>query len=169
MALADISGVARLTADPELRFTPAGKARASVSLAFNQRRFNQDSQQWEDGSTFFVRGTLWEQFAENVADTLSKGMEVVVTGRIKTAQWADRETGEKRSAPELEVFGIGPNLKWASADVKKVERRASGSAQGGSEQDPWGSAPLEGGNGAVGANQGGFGGGGRVVDDQPPF
>ncbi|MGW1675982.1 single-stranded DNA-binding protein [Saccharopolyspora sp. NPDC002376] len=148
MALPTLQGVGRLTADPELRFAPSGTAVCTVNLAFNSRRKN-DRGEWEDGEVLFIRGTLWRQEAENAAETYARGMEVVVSGRVKLDQWDDKKSGEKRSAPALLIDSIGPSTKYVTAKVNKVDRGGAGS--GGAE--PWGSAP---------AGQRGF-------SDEPPF
>lgn len=152
MALPSISGVGRLTADPVLRYSASGVAVLTVNLAFNSRRFNKQTQEWEDGDVFFIRGTAFKQLAENAAESLHRGTEVHVTGRMKTDQWEDRQSGEKRSAPSLVIDSLGPNLAYATAKVAKVSRSA-GDTSGGSS-DPWGAAPPA---------------GGSAVDDEPPF
>lgn len=102
--LPTLTGVGRLTADPELRFTQAGKAVASIALAFNSRRLNQQTNQWEDGDTFFIRGTLWERLAENATETLAKGMEVLVTGDLRTERW--EKDGQKHERPALLILSL---------------------------------------------------------------
>lgn len=136
MTLPSLSGVGRLTQDPELRFAPSGVAVLTVNLAFNSRRKNQAGE-WEDGDVFFVRGTAFKQLAENAAECLSKGVEVHVSGRLKTEQWQDRQTGEKRSAVALLIDSIGPNLAYATAQVRKVERSAGRAAGAPPVNDPW--------------------------------
>lgn len=130
-----MSGVGRLTAAPELRFTNAGMAVCTVNLAFNSRRKNQQTGEWEDGDVFFVRATAFKQLAENAGECLEKGMEVHASGRLKTEQWQDKQTGDKRSATALLLDSIGPNLAYATAKVAKVSRTA-GDTSGGSP-DPW--------------------------------
>lgn len=147
MALPTLHGVGRLTADPELRFSQSGTAVCSMQLAFNSRKFNKQTNEWEDGDVLFIRGTLFHQEAENASETYSRGMEVVVSGRVKLDQWEDRETGQKRSAPSLLIDAIGPSTKSATARVNKVDRGGSGAA--------WGSAPA-------GQRAGG-------AADKPPF
>ncbi|MFD3614457.1 single-stranded DNA-binding protein [Streptomyces sp. NPDC058676] len=115
--LPTLTGVGRLTADPELRFTQSQKAVASVPLAFNSRRLNKQTNQWEDGDVFFIRGTAWERLAENVAETLAKGMEVLVTGELRTEQW--EKDGQKHERPALLIRSIAPNLAFAIATVSK--------------------------------------------------
>ncbi|MFD8970506.1 single-stranded DNA-binding protein [Streptomyces sp. NPDC059568] len=129
MALPTITGVGRLTADPELRFTSATKAVVSVSLAFNSRRLNRQTQEWEDGDVLFVRGTAWERLAENIAETLAKGMEVLVTGELRTERW--EKDGQKHERTALMIRSIGPSLAFATAQVSKVTVGGSGAQSGG--------------------------------------
>ncbi len=136
MALPTLHGVGRLTADPELRFAASGTAVATMNLAFNSKRKN-DRGEWEDDKTFFVRATAFRQLAENIAETLTKGAEVTVSGRLETNQWEDKQTGDKRSAPAMLLDSIGPNLRSATARVEKASRSTSA----GESADPWGSAP----------------------------
>lgn len=167
MPLPTITGVARLTADPELRFTQSSKAVATVRLAFNARRLNQQTQQWEDGDTFFVRGQAWEHLAENVVETLQKGMEVLVTGELRTERW--EKDGQKHEMPSLLIRSIGPSLAYAVAQVAKSAReQAPANGQRAAQQqrpqqarqapaaDPWATAAPAG----TGA-RGGY--------DEPPF
>ncbi|MEH0428807.1 single-stranded DNA-binding protein [Streptomyces stelliscabiei] len=129
--LPTLTGVGRLTADPELRFTQAGKAVASIALAFNSRRLNQQTQQWEDGDTFFVRGSVWERLAENATESLAKGMEVIVTGELRTESW--EKDGQKYERPALLIRSIAPNLAYA---VAKVSKDAASQQNGGGQQRP---------------------------------
>ncbi|MEU0332190.1 single-stranded DNA-binding protein [Streptomyces sp. NPDC006193] len=115
--LPTLTGVGRLTADPELRFTQSQKAVASVPLAFNSRRLNKQTNQWEDGDVFYIRGTAWERLAENVAETLAKGMEVLVSGELRTESW--EKDGVKHERPALLIRSIAPNLAYAIAQVSK--------------------------------------------------
>lgn len=147
--LPSMAGVGRLTAAPELRFTGGGMAICMVALAFNSRKLNRDTNQWEDADVFYVRGTAFKQLAENAAECLMKGMEVHVSGRLKTEQWADKQSGDKRSVTSLLLDSIGPNLAFATATVQKTTRLGGSSAhglsdtgQGGPADDPWGSAPA---------------------------
>ena len=132
MSLPTMTGVGRLTGDPELRFTQARKAVASIPLAFNSRRLNQQTQQWEDGDTFFVRGTVWERLAENATETLSKGMEVLVSGELRTERW--EKDGQKHERPAFLIRSIAPNLAYAVAQVSKDAQGQQGGAQGGQRQ-----------------------------------
>lgn len=137
MSLPTITGVARLTDDPELRYSPSGVAVCKVRLAFNSRKKDENGQ-WVDGDTFFVDGSVFRQEAENVAESLARGLEVVVTGRLKTRRYETKD-GDKRSTVELMVDGIGPTLKFATASVKKLSRASSGgnAPTGGAADDPW--------------------------------
>ncbi|MEU7170353.1 single-stranded DNA-binding protein [Micromonospora tulbaghiae] len=161
MSLPPIFGTARLLDDPELRFGASGVAVCRVRLAFNSRRKNQETGQWEDSDTLFVDGTVFRQEAEHVAESLTRGMEVIVYGRIKTEQYETRE-GEKRSATKLMIDGIGPSLKFATAKVQKMSRsggdRGQQSGGGFGGDDPWQTAAPT----PSRSNGGGF-------DVEPPF
>ncbi|MFD4788280.1 single-stranded DNA-binding protein [Streptomyces sp. NPDC058459] len=115
--LPTLTGVGRLTADPEMTFTPSGKAVANIALAFNSRRKNPQTNEWEDGDVFFIRGSVWERLAENAVETLAKGMEVLVTGEIRTRSW--EKDGQKYERPDLFIRSIAPNLAFAVAKVSK--------------------------------------------------
>jgi single-strand DNA-binding protein len=161
-----ITVVGNLTADPELRFTPSGAAVASFTIASTPRTFDRNSNEWKDGEALFLRCSIWRQAAENVAESLTRGMRVVATGRLKQRSFETRE-GEKRTVIELDVDEVGPSLRYASAKVNRTQRGSSsgggfggsGSDSGGSAgaDDPWSSAPPAGGSGG-----GGF-------SDEPPF
>jgi single-strand DNA-binding protein len=153
--------VGNLTADPELRFTPSGAAVASFTVASTPRTFDRQSNEWKDGEALFLRCSIWRQAAENVAESLTRGARVVVTGRLKQRSFETRE-GEKRTVIELDVDEVGPSLRYATAKVNRTQRGsssgggfgASGSGSGAPADDPWGSAPP--------AGDGGF-------SDEPPF
>ena len=115
-----INMVGNLVADPELRFTPSGVAAASVRIAVTPRSRDNATGEWKDGETVWLSGTVWRQYAENVAETLTKGMRVVVTGRLKQRSYETKE-GEKRTTIELEVDEIGPSLRYATAQVTRVQ------------------------------------------------
>jgi len=136
--LPTLNGVGRLTADPELRFTQAGKAVASIPLAFNSRRLNKQTNQWEDGDVFYIRGTAWERLAENATETLSKGMEVMVSGEIRTESW--EKDGQKHERPALLIRSIAPNLAFAIAQVSKD----AASQQNGQSGGPRNAQPQQG-------------------------
>jgi single-strand DNA-binding protein len=167
-----ITVIGNLTADPELRFTPSGAAVANFTVASTPRTFDRQTNEWKDGEALFLRCNIWREAAENVAESLTRGSRVVVTGRLKQRSFETRE-GEKRTVVELEVDEIGPSLRYATAKVNKASRsggggggfgaggggggsRPSGGGGGGAPaDDPWGSAPAS----------GSFGG----ADDEPPF
>ncbi len=140
-----ITVVGNLTADPELRFTPSGAAVANFTVASTPRSFDKQSGEWKDGEALFMRCNIWRQAAENVAETLTRGMRVVVSGRLRQRSYETRE-GEKRTVVELEVDEIGPSLRYATAKVNKVSRGSGGGGfgAGGAADDPWGSAPPAG-------------------------
>ncbi len=168
--------IGNLTADPELRFTPSGAAVANFTVASTPRTFDRQTNEWKDGEALFLRCNIWREAAENVAESLTRGARVIVSGRLKQRSFETRE-GEKRTVVELEVDEIGPSLKYATAKVNKASRSGGGGGGfgggggGGSRQpaaqssgggggaaggeDPWGSAPAS----------GSFAGG----DDEPPF
>lgn len=166
--------VGNLTSDPELRFTQSGAAVASFTVASTPRTFDKQSNEWKDGEALFMRCNVWRQVAENVAESLTRGSRVLVTGRLKQRSFETKE-GEKRTVVELEVDEIGPSLRYATAKVNKIDRSSGGDggwgASGGSDRrsappssgnrdayaprnDPWGSAPPR--------TSGGF-------LDEPPF
>ena len=152
-----ITVVGNLTADPELRFTPSGAAVASFTIASTPRTFDRNTNEWKDGEALFLRCSIWRQAAENVAESLQRGMRVVANGRLKQRSFETRE-GEKRTVVELEGDEIGPSLRYATAKVNKVSRGSGGGGFGGGggapADDPWGSAPVAGSGGA---------------SDEPPF
>ena len=136
MSLPKISGeTARLWADPELRWTPGGKAVVTVPLVFNKRK-RTDAGEWEDAGTMFVRAQAWELFAENISESLAKGDEVVVTGELSVRDY-DRKDGSKGQSIELALYAIGPDLKRHQAKTMRIDRQDAPPPAG----DPWGSAP----------------------------
>ena len=144
-----ITVVGNLTADPELRYTQNGLPVANFTIASTPRNFDRQANEWKDGEALFLRASVWREFAEHVAGSLTKGMRVVATGRLKQRSYQDRE-GNNRTAIELEVDEIGPSLRYATA---QVTRAASG-----------------GGGNFGGGNSGGFGGGQsrpQQVQDEP--
>jgi single-strand DNA-binding protein len=120
-----ITVVGNLTADAELRFVASGAAVANFTVASTPRTFDKTSQEWKDGQPLFLRCNIWRQAAENVAETLTRGMRVIVSGRLVQRSWEDKE-GQKRTVMELEVDEVGPSLKYATA---KVTKASSGSNQ----------------------------------------
>ena len=130
-----------LVEDPELRFTPAGQPVAKFRVASTPRFRDNSTGEWKDGDSLFLTCTVWRQAAENVAESLTRGMRVIVTGRLKQRSYETKE-GEKRTVYELEVDEVGPSLRNASAKVAKVARTgAAGATQqaSGKSADPWAS------------------------------
>ncbi len=166
-----ITVVGNLTADPELRFTPSGAAVANFTVASTPRTFDKNSNEWKDGEALFLRCSIWRQAAENVAESLQKGMAVIVQGRLKQRSY-DTKEGEKRTVYELDVDEIGPSLKWATAKINRTQRGGGGGGGnfgggGGNSGGSGGSAPTDD-PWAASAPAGGGGGGGGW-SDEPPF
>ena len=135
-----ITVVGNLTGDPELRFTPSGAAVANFTVASTPRSFDRQSNEWKDGETLFMRCSVWREAAESVAESLHRGDRVIVTGRLVSRSWDDKETGQKRSVMEMQVDEVGPSLKWATAKVTKGQRSGGGGGGYGGGQgqdDPW--------------------------------
>src|SRR3954453_18911484 len=156
-----ITVVGNLTADPELRFTPSGAAVANFTVASTPRTFDRQTNDWKDQEALFLNCSVWRQAAENAAESLTRGMRVIVSGRLKARSYETRE-GEKRTVFEIDVEEVGPSLKYATAKVSKTSR--SGGGQGfssGGGEDPWASSPSGAGSQASsqGGGQGGQGGG----------
>ncbi len=163
--------VGNLTDDPELRFTPSGAAVVNFTIASTPRSFDKASNEWKDEPALFMRCSLWRDAAEHVAESLTKGMRVVVQGRLKQRSYETRE-GEKRTVVELDVEEIGVSLKYATAVVTKAtgggnrgntaqstQRQGGGQATRGAQRgDPWAGG---------GAGNGGWGG--TAADQSPPF
>lgn len=133
--LPKISEVGRLWDDPTIRWTPSGKAVVTVPLVFSKRK-KTESGSWEDVGSLFVRGTLWDQYAQNVADSLSKGDSVLVSGELAEREY--EKDGEKRKSLELKIFDIGPTLKWGPVKIARAER-SSGESWSSASDDPWAS------------------------------
>ena len=129
----NITVVGNIVADPELRFTPAGAAVANFRVASTPRRYNSQTNQWEDGEAMFLTCNVWRQAAENVAETLSKGMRVIVTGRLKQRSFQTRE-GENRTVFEIDVDEVGPSLRYATAQVNRNPREGGNNFSGGGQQ-----------------------------------
>jgi single-strand DNA-binding protein len=186
-----ITLVGNLTGDPELRFTPSGSAVANFTVASTPRTLDRQSNEWKDGETLFMRCSIWREAAENVAESLTKGTRVVVTGRMKSRSYQTKE-GENRTVIELEADEVAPSLRYATAKVNRTQRGGGGGGfsgggggggaayggaqpaqggQGGGWNQPQ-AAPAAGGQGggyadpwATGPAAGGYSGG----DDEPPF
>ncbi len=149
-----ITLIGNLTADPELRFTPSGAAVANFTVASTPRTFDRQTNEWRDGDAMFLNCAVWRQAAENVAESLQKGMRVIVSGRLKSRSYETRE-GEKRTVFEVDVDEIGPALRYATA---KVTRTSSGGGQGGGGGGQGGGGRSSGGGGGNGGGGGSFGG-----------
>src|SRR5512132_606748 len=153
-----ITVIGNLTGDPELRFTPSGAAVANFTVASTPRQFDRQSNEWKDGETLFMRCSVWREAAENVAESLTRGARVIVSGRLRSRTY-DTKEGEKRTVVELEVDEVGPSLRYATTKVSKTSRGGGGfgggggngggfsgggsagggygSQQGGRTEDPW--------------------------------
>ena len=128
--------VGNLTEDPELRYTAQGAAVANFRIAVSKRIRDAQTNEWKDGETSFFRINVWRQLAENVAESLTRGTRVVVTGTLRMRQWETQE-GEKRSVVEIEATDVGPSLKFATAKPEKANRSGGGASQGaGSDWSP---------------------------------
>ncbi|GAB3765149.1 single-stranded DNA-binding protein [Microlunatus parietis] len=149
-----ITLVGNLTADPELRFTPSGAAVANFTVASTPRTFDRQTGEWRDGEAMFLNCAVWRQAAENVAESLQKGMRVIVQGRLKSRTYDTRE-GERRTVFEIDVDEIGPALRYASA---KVTRNPAGQGRQGG-----------GGGGGYSSNSGGGGGYGGNTGGEDPW
>ncbi|MFF3938669.1 single-stranded DNA-binding protein [Streptomyces phaeofaciens] len=194
-----ITVVGNLVDDPELRFTPSGAAVAKFRVASTPRTFDRQTNEWKDGESLFLTCSVWRQAAENVAESLQRGMRVIVQGRLKQRSYEDRE-GVKRTVYELDVEEVGPSLRSATAKVTKTSGGGGGrggqggygggggGAQGGGSwgggsgggqqggapaDDPWATGAPAGGNqgGGGGGGWGGNSGGssGGGYSDEPPF
>ena len=131
-----ITIIGNLTADPELRFTPSGAAVANFTVASTPRMFDRQTNEWKDGETLFMRCSVWRDAAENVAESLQRGMRVIVSGRLKSRSYETKE-GEKRTVVELDVDEIGPSLRNATAKVNKTQRGGGGGFGGGQQGGGW--------------------------------
>jgi single-strand DNA-binding protein len=163
----NITLVGNLTDDPELRFTPSGAAVANFTVASTPRFLDKQTNEWKDGDALFMRCNIWRQAAENVAESLQRGMRVIVTGRLRQRSYETKE-GEKRTVYEVEVDEIGPSMRYATAKVVKGQRSGGSSSggggfgggggnSGGAADDPWATpAPAS-------------SGGGGDFSDEPPF
>ncbi|KOV63415.1 single-stranded DNA-binding protein [Streptomyces sp. MMG1121] len=153
-----ITVIGNLVDDPELRFTPSGAAVAKFRVASTPRTFDRQTNEWKDGESLFLTCSVWRQAAENVAESLQRGMRVLVQGRLKQRSYEDRD-GVKRTVYELDVEEVGPSLRNATAKVTKT----AGGARGG--QGGYGGGGGQGGGGWGGGPGGGQQGGGAPADD----
>ncbi len=124
--------VGNITRDPELRFTPSGQPTASFGLAVNRRWQNRQTQEWEEATSFFDI-VCWRELAENASESLRRGARIIVTGRLEQRSW-ETSDGDKRSKVEVVADELGPSLRWASAEIKKNERKTPGDSAGGRPQ-----------------------------------
>lgn len=164
-----ITVIGNLTNDPELRFTPSGSAVANFTIASTPRTFDRQSNEWKDGETLFLRASVWREAAENVAESLTKGTRVIVSGRLKSRSYETKE-GEKRTVIELEVDEIGPSLRYANAKVNRTQRSGGQGGFGGGNSGGFGGGGFGGGQGAnQGGNTGGSWGGNQpaAAQDDP--
>ena len=166
-----ITIVGNLVDDPELRFTPSGAAVAKFRVASTPRVYDKQASEWKDGDSLFLTCSVWRQAAENVAESLQRGMRVIVQGRLKQRSYEDRE-GVKRTVYELDVDEVGPSLARATAKVAKNPAGGGQRAASGPADDPWTTSKP-----ANGQPQGGGWGGGQQqpatqgagYSDEPPF
>jgi single-strand DNA-binding protein len=165
-----------LVDDPELRFTPAGQPVARFRVASTPRFLDKNTNEWKDGDSLFLTCNVWRQAAENVAESLTRGMRVIVSGRLRQRSYETKE-GEKRTVYEVEVDDVGPSLRNASAKVNRVAR--SGAGDGGYGGGQRSSGGRSSGGQSSGGQGGGYGGGGEPdpwasdspggYSDEPPF
>jgi single-strand DNA-binding protein len=163
-----ITVVGNLTSDPELRYTQGGLAVANFTIASTPRSFDRASNDWKDGDALFLRASVWREFAEHVAGSLTKGSRVVATGRLKQRSYETKE-GEKRTSIELEVDEIGPSLRYATAQVTRTSSSREGGGNGGGAgrgqvaDEPWAAAaPADSASGDVWNTPGAY-------SDETPF
>jgi single-strand DNA-binding protein len=169
-----ITVVGNLTSDPELRYTQAGLAVANFTIASTPRNFDRASNDWKDGEALFLRASVWREFAEHVAGSLTKGSRVIATGRLKQRSYETKE-GEKRTSIELEVDEIGPSLRYATAQVTRAASSRDGGSVGGgaprgggqpgagsAQEEPWAASAPEASGGDVWNTPGNY-------TDETPF
>jgi single-strand DNA-binding protein len=158
-----ITIVGNLVEDPNLRFTPSGQAVATFRIASTPRFLDKQTNEWKDGESLFLTCNVWRQAAENCAESLQRGMRVIVQGRLKQRSYETKE-GEKRTVYEVEVDEVGPSLRNATAKVNKTQRQGGGFGGGG------GGGYNSGGGGGYnsgGGGGGGYGGGQSAPADDP--
>lgn len=169
----EITICGNLVDDPELRFTPSGAAVAKFRIASTPRTFDRQSNEWKDAESLFLTCNVWRQPAENVAETLRRGMRVIVQGQLKQRSY-ETSAGEKRTVFEIEVTDCGPSLRGQVAEVKRANRQQPQNAPQqarqngpGRSDDPWSSSPA---SGAPGPSQGGWGApANQGFSEEPPF
>jgi len=157
-----ITMIGNLVDDPELRFTPSGAAVAKFRVASTPRYLDKATNEWKDGESLFLQCQIWRQAAANVAESLTKGMRVILSGRLKQRSYETKE-GEKRTVFEVEVDEVGPSLRNATAKVTRTQRAAGGAAAPAAADtfgdDPW----------AAASTSPAGGGWGTSTTDEPPF
>lgn len=167
--------IGNLTDDPELTFTPSGAAVANFTVASTPRTLDRQTNEWKDGNPLFIRCSVWRQVAENVAESLQKGQQVIVHGALNIRNY-ERKDGSKGTSVEMNVYEVGPSLRFATAKVTKATRSGGGGGggQSGGQANPWAQQPAAQGGSAEGGSapqQSGSdawaGGGGST--DEPPF
>ena len=166
--------VGNIVADADLRFTPSGAAVANFTIASTPRSFDKQRNEWVDGEALFLRCAAWKQLGENVAESLTKGMQVIVQGRLKSRSYETKE-GEKRTSMELEVDAIGPSLQFATATVNRAGRGGSPQPRG-NQGGRFGRSGFQGDSGGFSQQSGGWdtqqpgaGFGAAADDEAPPF
>lgn len=167
-----ITLIGNLTADPELRFTPSGAAVANFTVASTPRTLDRQTNEWKDGEAMFVNCAVWRQYAENVAESLTKGMRVMVQGKLKSRSYETRE-GDRRTVFEIDVEEVGPALRYATAKVTRTSGGGGGGSwqgnqnnntnSGGGGNDPWAS------NGSSGDNRAANDPWAQNTAEEPPF
>ncbi|WP_017539585.1 single-stranded DNA-binding protein [Nocardiopsis halophila] len=160
-----ITLVGNLVDDPELRFTPSGAAVANFRVASTPRVFDRQSGEWKDGESMFLSCAVWRQYAENVAESLQRGMRVIVQGRLKQRSFETKE-GEKRTVFEIDVEEVGPALRYATAKVARTQRQGGGQGGGFGGGGGGGFGGQQG--GGYGNQGGGFSGGSQGGRSGPP-
>ena len=167
--------IGNLTDDPELKFTPSGAAVANFTVASTPRTFDRQTNEWKDGTALFIRCSVWRQVAENVAESLQKGQQVIVHGALNIRNF-ERQDGSKGTSVEMNVYEIGPSLRFATAKVTKATRSSGGGgggfndggqSSGGAAANPWSQQPAAQGGAAPQGGADAWGGGGST--DEPPF
>ena len=166
--------IGNLTDDPELKFTPSGAAVANFTVASTPRTFDRQTNEWKDGTALFIRCSVWRQVAENVAESLQKGQQVIVHGALNIRNF-ERQDGSKGTSVEMNVYEIGPSLRFATAKVTKASRSGGGGGGGfndggqssGGAANPWSQQPAAQGGAAPQGGGDAWAGGGST--DEPPF
>jgi len=159
-----ITMIGNLVDDPELRFTPSGAAVAKFRVASTPRYLDKATNEWKDGESLFLQCQIWRQAAENVAESLTKGMRVILSGRLKQRSYETKE-GEKRTVFEVEVDEVGPSLRNATAKVTRTQRAGgSGGAAAPAAADTFNDDPW-----AAASTSPAGGGWGTSTTDEPPF